>query len=231
MSFPIYQRPFFPKEMESVEAFFEEESWGSLSRMLSSDQDPYFMLHLLDHDSFSNHTNHVFSFEIPPDFVLNDENVASVFDESLLFSSDTTLITNLYHNSQESCNELRPYEDNGDNLFHVIKREFESSDQRFPVSSDDLMEETLICMKEERGTNQLDIAESQPSATDDSMQLKRKFNPAEIQNGAEEDNSSENPNKLPRRVSRDVSIYKEFSFIFRVLPNCPNKRAHIQSHM
>ncbi|CAI9753497.1 unnamed protein product [Fraxinus pennsylvanica] len=189
--------------MEPVEAFFDEESRG----MLSSDQDAYFMLHLLDHDSFSNHTNHVFSFEIPQDFVPNDENVASVLDESILFSSDTTL-TNLYRNSQESCSELSPYEDNSDNLFHVINREFESFDQRFPVFPDDLMEETLIYMKEEKGTNQLGNAERQTSATDDSMQLKRKFNPLEIQNGAEEDNSSENPNKRTHLVSRDATKNK-----------------------
>ncbi|KAL2520801.1 transcription factor bHLH [Forsythia ovata] len=188
--------------MEPVGAFLDEEYWGSLSRMFSSDQDAYFMLHLQDHCSYSNHGNNAFGFEIPPDFWPNDENVAAV-DESFC-SSDTTLYNNLYPISQESGSIFCPNECNDDNLFHVINRESESSDLMFPVFPNDLMEEILICMKEERGTNQLGNAESQPSETDNSMPLKRKSTTQEFQTGAEEDNSFENPKKRPRRISREA---------------------------
>ncbi|KAL2498156.1 hypothetical protein Adt_23706 [Abeliophyllum distichum] len=133
-----------------MEPVLDEEYWGSLSRMFSIDhQDAYFMLHLQDHGSFSHHGNDVFSFEISPDFWPNHENVAAV-DESFC-SSDTNLYNNLYPISQESGSVFCPNEGNDDNLFNLTNKGSESSDLIFPVFPDDLMEEILICTKEEKG--------------------------------------------------------------------------------
>lgn len=233
--------------MESVGVFLNEEL-DSLSRMFSTDQEADFALQFIGHDLFPTTfsiNDEAANYNTNMAAGIDHESILYIN------SSDTLDTTNFFYFSQESSNSSgsnnsssfpTPAHENhhyfsDSNLLPLVQPNNMSESMDFSVmddnnhnnallahvfSTDHLMEDSLLYLKEEMGNNgnmenSITLQEAINDQTKEA-QLKRKFEQPEP---PEDDKinveSSENPKKKPR-VSREVSsiLLRVLFFFFRM---------------